>query len=90
EGTYFLVMEFIEGRTVADELQENGPLQPDRALQIAIAVARALGVAIDARLVLRVFPYRSENRRDPQRSRNARFATCTAGLPDCGKLAGTL
>lgn len=42
DGTYFLVMEFIDGHTVADELQQRGPLDPDEALRIAIAIARAL------------------------------------------------
>ena len=41
DGTYFLVMEFVEGTTVGSEL-ERGPLEPLRALRIAIDVARAL------------------------------------------------
>ncbi|MEX2238620.1 MAG: serine/threonine-protein kinase [Dehalococcoidia bacterium] len=38
---YFLVMEFIEGHTLKDEL-EKGPLQPARALGICVQVSRAL------------------------------------------------
>lgn len=41
DGTYFLVMEFVEGTTVGKEL-EKGPMEPVRALRIAIDVARAL------------------------------------------------
>ncbi len=41
DGTYFLVMEFVEGTNVGKEL-EKGPLEPVRALRIAIDVARAL------------------------------------------------
>lgn len=41
EGTYFLVMEFVEGTTVGAEI-EKGVLEPVRALRIAIDVARAL------------------------------------------------
>lgn len=41
EGNYFLVMEFVEGTTVGQELRQ-GPMEPMRALRIAIDVARAL------------------------------------------------
>lgn len=41
DGTYFLVMEYVEGTTVGGEL-EQGPMEPVRALRIAIDVARAL------------------------------------------------
>ena len=41
DGTYFLAMEFIDGQAVAESIAD-GPLPPDRALPIAISVARAL------------------------------------------------
>ncbi|MCC6421140.1 MAG: serine/threonine protein kinase [Gemmataceae bacterium] len=41
DGSYFLVMEYVEGRSLDDELAE-GPLEPARALRIGIDVARAL------------------------------------------------
>ena len=41
DGSYYLVMEFVEGSTVGKEL-EAGPLPPARALRVAIDVARAL------------------------------------------------
>ena len=41
DGIYFLVMEFIDGETVAEAIAE-APLPPDRALAVAISVARAL------------------------------------------------
>lgn len=42
EDTYFIVMEFIEGRSLADIIQEEGPLLPERAAEIAGDVAKAL------------------------------------------------
>jgi len=39
--TYFLVMEYVEGATVGKVL-EQGPMEPLRAIRIAIDVARAL------------------------------------------------
>lgn len=40
-GHYFIVMEYVEGKTVKDALRD-GPLEPMRALPIAARVARAL------------------------------------------------
>ena len=41
DGRYFLVMELIDGGSVADVLR-SGPLEPGRALRIAAHVARSL------------------------------------------------
>ncbi len=45
EGTYFIVMEYVEGRTLADIIASEGPLSPHRASEIAVDVAVALGFA---------------------------------------------
>ena len=45
DGTYFIVMEYVEGRTLAEILRAEGPLHPDRAADIAADVAAALGFA---------------------------------------------
>ena len=44
-GTYFIVMEYVEGRSLAEILNTEGPLHPDRAAEIASDVADALGFA---------------------------------------------
>lgn len=44
DGTPFLVMELLPGRTLADELAE-GPLDPDRATTIAVQVLAALSAS---------------------------------------------
>jgi eukaryotic-like serine/threonine-protein kinase len=44
-GTYFIVMEYIEGRSLAQILRDEGPLSPDRAADITTDVAAALGFA---------------------------------------------
>jgi len=49
----FLVMEFVEGRTLADELQEEGRLTPQRIADIARQAASALGAAHAAGIVHR-------------------------------------
>ncbi|GAC1311840.1 MAG: Stk1 family PASTA domain-containing Ser/Thr kinase [Acidimicrobiales bacterium] len=44
-GTYFIVMEYVEGRPLSAVLREDGPLSADRAAAIAADVAAALGFA---------------------------------------------
>jgi serine/threonine protein kinase len=41
DGTEFLVMEYLEGQTLAERLQK-GPLPVDRVLKIATEIAQAL------------------------------------------------
>src|SRR3954470_16877201 len=45
EGTYFIVMEYVDGRTLSAMLREEGPLLPDRAAGIGAEVAAALAFA---------------------------------------------
>ena len=41
-GTYFLVMEFVEGKSLKEVIQNEGPLTPERAEEIAAEVCSAL------------------------------------------------
>ncbi len=45
DRTYFIVMEYVEGRSLAEVLRAEGILHPDRATEIAIDTAAALGFA---------------------------------------------
>jgi eukaryotic-like serine/threonine-protein kinase len=45
DGVHFIVMEYVEGRTLADYLTGGGRIMPARAIDIAIDVARALEAA---------------------------------------------
>ena len=44
-GTYFIVMEYVEGRSLAEIIRTGGPLHPDRAAEVASEIAAALGFA---------------------------------------------
>jgi len=44
-GTYFIVMEYVEGESLAEMIQAEGRLNPDRAAEIASDIAAALGFA---------------------------------------------
>jgi beta-lactam-binding protein with PASTA domain/predicted Ser/Thr protein kinase len=41
DGTYYIAMEFLEGRTLKQIIREEGPLDPERAIDIVIQVLRA-------------------------------------------------
>ncbi len=45
EGTYFIVMEYVNGRTLSQVLRADGQFHPDRAADIGADVAAALGFA---------------------------------------------
>src|SRR5918911_4714091 len=40
EGSPFLVMEFVEGETLAERIEREGALEPREALRICIEIAR--------------------------------------------------
>jgi eukaryotic-like serine/threonine-protein kinase len=44
-GTYYIVMEFVDGRTLSSIMRSAGELHPDRAAEIAADVAAALSYA---------------------------------------------
>jgi eukaryotic-like serine/threonine-protein kinase len=52
-GTYFIVMEYVEGHTLAEMLRDEGRLHPDRAAEITADIAAALGFAHRNRVVHR-------------------------------------
>ncbi len=45
EGTYFIVMEYVEGRTLRDIIRSEGPLLAHRAADIGADIASALAFA---------------------------------------------
>ncbi|MGI9622207.1 MAG: protein kinase domain-containing protein, partial [Acidimicrobiales bacterium] len=44
-NTYYIVMEYVQGRSLSEVIRDNGPLEPERAAEIAADVAAALGFA---------------------------------------------
>jgi serine/threonine-protein kinase len=45
DGVHFIVMEYVEGRTLAEYLAGGGRIMPERSIDIAIEVCRALEAA---------------------------------------------
>ena len=53
DGTYYIVMEYMEGRTLEDLIQREGPLSPERATEVTLQVARALSAAHESGVIHR-------------------------------------
>ncbi|MGI9034085.1 MAG: Stk1 family PASTA domain-containing Ser/Thr kinase [Acidimicrobiales bacterium] len=53
EGSYFIVMEYVDGKTLRDILATEGPLTPARVAEIGAEVAGALAVAHRAGVIHR-------------------------------------
>jgi len=45
DGTYFIVMEYVDGRTLREVIRGDGPLHPTRAAEIGADIAAGLGFA---------------------------------------------
>src|SRR5437763_2426118 len=45
DGTYFIVMEYVEGRVLRDLIRSEAPLDPNQSAEIAAEIASALGFA---------------------------------------------
>src|SRR5439155_2573224 len=41
DGTYWIAMEYLEGRSLKRLIQDEGPLAPERAIELAIQILRA-------------------------------------------------
>lgn len=52
-GLPFLVMEFVDGRTLEDVLVADGPMSPDAAREALVGIASALAAAHEKRIVHR-------------------------------------
>lgn len=52
-GFFYMVMEFVEGRTLSRLLKDEGALSPERALHIGIEIARSLAEAHELGIIHR-------------------------------------
>lgn len=53
DGVSYIVMEYFEGETLADLLEREGPLEPDRAVDIVLQVLGALRTAHESGVIHR-------------------------------------
>src|SRR5215470_20082120 len=52
-GTYFIVMEYVEGRSLRDLIRSEAPLDPNHAAEISAEIAAALAFAHQSGVVHR-------------------------------------
>src|SRR3954447_23737569 len=45
DGTYYIAMEYLEGRSLKEEIVEDGPLPPPKAIDYALQILQALRFA---------------------------------------------
>src|SRR5215207_4744204 len=45
DGTYYIAMEFLPGRSLKEAVRDDGPLDPDHAVEIGLGVLKALRFA---------------------------------------------
>ena len=53
DGTHYIVMEYVEGKTLADIIKERAPIDPGKSVSIADAVAAGIAYAHRAGIVHR-------------------------------------
>lgn len=53
DGVSFLTMDYVEGRSLQEVLREDGPLPPERAIEVARQIAEGLAAAHDEGVVHR-------------------------------------
>ncbi|BBM83765.1 protein kinase domain-containing protein [Candidatus Uabimicrobium amorphum] len=53
EDSYYIVMEYVEGRSLQQHIKENGPLSEKKVLKLALAIANALECLDENQLVHR-------------------------------------
>src|SRR6185369_4128928 len=53
EGSPFMVLEYLQGQTLAAALERSGPMQPTRAVEVMVSVVRALAFAHEQKIVHR-------------------------------------
>jgi serine/threonine-protein kinase len=92
DGTYYIAMEFIEGRTLKDVIRERGPAPPDAAVDIVLQVLRAARFAHKRGIVHRDIKPHNVLIDDEGRVKVTDFGIARAGASDMtetGLIMGT-
>jgi beta-lactam-binding protein with PASTA domain/predicted Ser/Thr protein kinase len=92
DGTYYIAMEFLEGRTLKQLVREQGALAPDRAVDIATQVLRAARFAHKRGVVHRDIKPHNVILDEEGRAKVTDFGIARAGASDMtetGSIMGT-
>ena len=92
DGTYYIAMEFIEGRTLKDVIRERGPAPPEAAVDIVLQILRAARFAHQRGIVHRDIKPHNVLIDDEGRVKVTDFGIARAGASDMtetGSIMGT-
>jgi serine/threonine-protein kinase len=94
DGTYYIAMEFLPGRSLKRLVQEEAPLAPDRAIEFAVQILRAARFAHKRGIIHRDLKPHNVILDDgpPVRAKVADFGIARAGASDMtqtGSIMGT-
>ncbi len=92
DGTYYIAMELLAGRTLKDLVKEEGPLESGRAIDLAIQILRAARFAHKRGIVHRDLKPHNVIVDDEDRAKVTDFGIARAGASDMtetGSILGT-
>jgi eukaryotic-like serine/threonine-protein kinase len=92
DGTYYIAMEYLDGRTLKQHVRENGAMAPDDAIEVAIQVLRAAKSAHERGVVHRDIKPHNVILDDEGRVKVTDFGIARAGASDMtetGSIMGT-
>ena len=88
EGTYYIAMEYLEGRSLKEIILDHAPLDPDFLVSISIQILQALGPAHGHDVIHRDIKPQNiiVDKTDARRSPTSVSPGQAASLPDRGRL----
>jgi beta-lactam-binding protein with PASTA domain/predicted Ser/Thr protein kinase len=92
DGTYYIAMEFLEGRNLKQVIQQEAPLAPGRAIDIVIQVLKAARFAHRRGVIHRDLKPHNVILDDEERAKVTDFGIARAGASDMtqtGSIMGT-
>ncbi|MDQ4041247.1 MAG: protein kinase, partial [Actinomycetota bacterium] len=92
DGTYYIAMEYLEGRSLKQILQEEGPLAPERAVDVVLQILQAARFAHQRGIVHRDIKPHNVILDDEGRAKVTDFGIARAGASDMtetGSIMGT-
>jgi serine/threonine-protein kinase len=93
DGTYYIAMEFLRGRTLKELIQQEAPLDQARALDIAVQILRAAGFGHKRGVIHRDFKPQNVIIDDEDRVKVTDFGIARAGaseITQTGSIMGTV